>query len=35
VVTGVIVGAGVSVQQSYNYLKSKPTNLAKELLNFS
>lgn len=35
VVTGAIVGAGVSVQQSFNYLKSKPTNLAKELQNFS
>lgn len=33
--TGIIVGAGVSIQQSYNYLKSKPTNLATELQNFS
>jgi hypothetical protein len=35
VATGVIVGAGISVQQSFNYLKSQPTNLAKELQKFS
>ena len=35
VLTGLIIGAGVSVQQSFNYLKSKPTNLSKELNTFS
>lgn len=33
--TGAIVGAGLSVQQSYSFLKSKPTNLAQELKKFS
>lgn len=35
VLTGLIIGAGVSVQQSFSYLKSKPTNLSKELTSYS